>query len=115
MHELSLCRSIGGVVTRSAAGRDVAVVHVRVGALRQVVASTLVYCWELTRHGTDLEGSVLAVEEVPAVIECRFCGASTPLALPVFVCAGCGGSEVALVSGEEFLVTSLELTEPANG
>ena len=29
--------------------------------------------------------------------------------LPVFACGGCGGFAVEVVSGEEFLITSLEL------
>ena len=111
MHELSLCRSIAGIVGDHAAGRPVERVRVRVGAFRQVVPETLVYCWSLVNEGTDLAGATLDVEEVPAVAECRSCGESTQLSLPVLRCGDCESRDVRLVSGEEFLVTSLDLTE----
>lgn len=111
MHELSLCRSIAVVVGEHAAGRPVERVRVRIGAFRQVVPETLVYCWELLNDGTDLAGSILDVEAVPAVVECRGCGARSELAVPVLRCAACAGRDVMLLSGEEFLVASLDLTE----
>lgn len=110
MHELSICGSIADIVTRHAAGRAVKVINVRVGQLRQVVPDTLVYCWELVSEGTPLAGSRISVEFVPARIECRSCGQSTDIgAVPVFACSACGGFNADVVSGEEFLITSLEL------
>ncbi|MCK5756142.1 MAG: hydrogenase maturation nickel metallochaperone HypA, partial [Mycobacterium sp.] len=53
MHELSLCHAIAGVVTSHAEGRPVEVVRVRVGALRQVVPDSLLFCWSIVR---DHEG-----------------------------------------------------------
>jgi hydrogenase nickel incorporation protein HypA/HybF len=110
VHELSICSSIADIVTRHAAGRTVQVINVRAGQLRQIVPDTLVYCWGLVSAGTPLDGSRISVESVPARIRCRACGQVTDVGeLPVFACGGCGGVEVQVVSGEEFLVTSLEL------
>ncbi|HEY1821930.1 MAG TPA: hydrogenase maturation nickel metallochaperone HypA [Trebonia sp.] len=112
MHELSICGSIADIVTRRAAGRAVQVINVRVGQLRQVVPDTLVYCWELVSADTPLAGSRISVEAVPARIRCRSCEHVTDVGpLPVFVCGGCGGFDAEVVSGEEFLITSLELAE----
>lgn len=112
MHELSVCGSIAGIVARRAAGRPVRVINVRVGQLRQVVPDTLAYCWELVSAQTSLEGSRISVESVPARLRCRACGHVTEVgAVPVIACGGCGGVEVEVVSGEEFLITSLELGE----
>ena len=110
MHELSVCGAIAGIVTRHAAGRPVEVINVRVGQLRQVVPDTLAYCWELVSADTPLAGSRISIETVPARIECRACGHVTDVgAVPVFACGGCGGFDAEVVSGEEFLITSLEL------
>ncbi len=110
MHELSICGSIADIVTRRAAGRPVKVINVRVGQLRQVVPDTLVYCWELVSADTPLAGSRISVEAVPARIRCRSCDQVTDVgAVPVFACGGCGGFDAEVVSGEEFLITSLEL------
>ena len=110
MHELSICGSIADIVTRRAAGRPVQVINVRVGQLRQVVPDTLVYCWELVSADTPLEGSRISIEAVPARIRCRACDQVTDVgAIPVFACGGCGGFDAEVLSGEEFLITALEL------
>ena len=110
MHELSICGSIADIVTRRAEGRAVKVINVRVGQLRQVVPDTLVYCWELASADTPLAGSRISIETVPARIRCRSCDQVTDVgAIPVFACGGCGGFDAEVVSGEEFLITSLEL------
>lgn len=111
MHELSICNSIGGIVSKHAAGRQVRTVHLRIGKLRQIVPDTLLYCWSLVSEETVLAGSRLEIESVPAAIHCNQCGHDQVLAEAVFVCASCGGSRVEVVAGEEFLITSLELAE----
>jgi hydrogenase nickel incorporation protein HypA/HybF len=112
VHELSICGSIADIVARHAAGRRVKVVNVRMGQLRQVVPDTLAYCWELVSADTLLAGSRISIESVPARIKCRTCAHVTDVgAVPVFACGACGGFDAEVVSGEEFLITSLELEE----
>jgi len=111
VHELSLCRSIVGVVERHADTARVRRVNLQVGQLRQVVPATLTYCWSLVNADTPLGGSELCIESVPARIRCTGCAGTTELDAPVLVCAHCGGTAVQVVAGEEFLITSLELTE----
>lgn len=90
------------------------VVHVRVGQLRQIVPDTLVYCWDLVSEGTGMSGARLEVSQVSARIRCRSCDREAPLGdVPSFACAGCGGVNVEITAGEEFLVTSLDLSEEA--
>ena len=114
MHELSICGSIADIVSRRAGGRPVRVINVRVGQLRQVVPDTLAYCWEMVSAETSLDGSRLAVEQVPARLRCRDCEIEAEVGdLPVFVCAKCGGFNTQVVAGEEFLITSLELVPEA--
>jgi hydrogenase nickel incorporation protein HypA/HybF len=114
VHELSVCGAIADIVSRHAAGRPVRVVNVRVGQLRQIVPDTLVYCWELVSAQTPLAGSRISVESVPARIKCLACGHVTDIgAVPAFACGSCGGFDAEVVSGEEFLVTSLELESSA--
>lgn len=111
MHELSICHSIAQIVNRHAAGRPVRTVHLRVGQLRQIVPDTLVYCWSLTSEHTPLSGSRLAVEHVPARIRCADCDHVDTLTELVMRCGSCGGTDVSVQAGEEFLITSLELAE----
>jgi hydrogenase nickel incorporation protein HypA/HybF len=108
VHELSICSAIAAIATEHAAGRPVERVRLDVGALRQVVPDTLCFSWEVVVAGTPLAGSVLEVRELPAVIRCDDCGAETSMVQPVFRCS-CGSTNTSVVSGDELLVTSLEL------
>ena len=84
--------------------------------LRQIVPDTLVYCWTLISEETPLAGSRIVVESVPARIRCRSCEHTADLGdLPSFACAACGGIDVEIVAGEEFLITSLELADEGAG
>lgn len=112
MHELSLCRAIYGLAYRAAGGRRVECVNLDVGELRQVVPETLVYCWALVTEETPLADAKLQVASIPAVLACRACAAQTRMrGIPMLVCSHCGASDVAVVSGEEFLLRSLDLKE----
>jgi hydrogenase nickel incorporation protein HypA/HybF len=111
VHELSLCQSIGRIVQTHAADRRVTVVHLQVGQLRQVVPDTLVYCWGIVNEGTVCEGSELDIDHVPARILCADCGATTQLEQLRMVCGSCDGTAVSVSTGEELLVTSIELQE----
>jgi hydrogenase nickel incorporation protein HypA/HybF len=111
VHELSICSAIADTVGSHAGGRRVAVVHLEVGHLRQVVPDTLRYSWDVVVTDTFLEGSVLDIREVPAVIECRDCGGRTQLRTPVFRCP-CGSVQVSVVSGQELRIMSLDLHPP---
>ncbi|MGP0030740.1 MAG: hydrogenase maturation nickel metallochaperone HypA [Acidimicrobiales bacterium] len=111
MHELSIARAIVDSTTRHAGGRPVTAVTVRIGHLRQVVPDALQFNWDvLTDHG-ELQECVLVIEEVPAVVECRACGARTTLGLPVLSCGACESFDVTLLSGEEFLIASMDVVE----
>ena len=111
MHELSLCRSIAGIVDRARDDRGVDVVHLQVGHLRQVVPETLEFCWGLVTTDGPLAGSALAIDHVPLLLSCRDCAAeTTPAHALLLACVDCGSSSVDVVRGEELLVTSLDLT-----
>lgn len=109
MHELSLCGAIVDTVDEHAAGRQVRTVNLTIGHFRQVIPDTLRFCWDMRIKDTPLEGCVLAITQVPAVIECRDCDHSTTLQHPVLRCGDCGGVSVTMISGEEFLIESIDL------
>lgn len=110
MHELSICTAIAKIAHEAAAGRPIERVRIDVGYLRQVVPDTLRYSWQMVVFGTPLDGVPLEVREIPAIIECRNCGACTPLDDPIFRCAVCASTDTKVVSGDELNVTSLDVT-----
>jgi hydrogenase nickel incorporation protein HypA/HybF len=111
MHELSLCDSIARAVIQNAGGRQVSSVHLRIGALRQVVPETLVYCWSVVGRGALLDGSVLDIEQVPAEVQCGSCGVRSRLDRFVLTCPDCGGTGVRVVAGEEMLIVAIDVAE----
>ncbi len=108
---MSICRSIARIAGDNSGGMAVRSVRVRVGHLRQVVPSTLAWCWEVSVRDTVLDGARLEVVEVPAEIRCHACGATTVLSAPVFRCGACSASAVDVVGGDDLVVESLELAE----
>jgi len=111
MHELSLCRAIAGVVKDHAGERRVDVVRVRVGALRQVVPDSLAFCWTIVRGDENMPGAELELELVPAEVQCNGCGQQSEIESRWSVaCPQCTSADVTVVRGEEFLVTSVDVT-----
>jgi hydrogenase nickel incorporation protein HypA/HybF len=108
MHELSLCEAIADTVHRYADGARVSRIEVRIGHLRGVVPDSLLFSWEILTQGTDLEGSELAIDHVPAVVRCRACTAETRLDMPIMLCGQCESADVTVVSGEEFLIAAID-------
>jgi hydrogenase nickel incorporation protein HypA/HybF len=111
MHELSLCEAIAGVVKTHADGRHVDVVRVRIGALRQVVPESLSFCWTLVRDSEDMPDAELELECVGAEVKCRSCGRSSEITSAWSIwCPRCDSADVAVLRGNEFLVTSLDVS-----
>lgn len=112
MHELSICRSIADIVAQHAGEGRVDAIHLRIGQLRQIVPDTLTYCWSMVSAGTPLDGSTLTIDSVPGRLSCQACGAENDIGRhPFFVCQACQSTDVRVVAGEEFLITSLDLAE----
>jgi hydrogenase nickel incorporation protein HypA/HybF len=111
VHELSLCQAIAGVVKPYAAGRHVDVVRVQIGALRQVVPESLTFCWTLVRDYESMPDAELELELVTAEVECRSCGQRSEITSRFSICCPeCESWDVAVVRGDEFLVTSLDVS-----
>jgi hydrogenase nickel incorporation protein HypA/HybF len=111
MHELSLCHAIAGVVKPYADGRHVDIVRVQIGALRQVVPDSLNFCWTLVREHEDLPDAELELEFVSAEVKCRSCDEhSTITSQWCLLCPQCESADVEVLCGNEFLVTSLDVS-----
>ena len=85
-------------------------VTVRIGHLRQVVPDALQFGWEVLTEGTELKGCELLIEQVPATVKCQKCDGETTLDMPILMCGSCESFDVTLLSGEEFLIVSMDVT-----
>jgi len=110
MHELALARAILATAIERAEGRRVVSVEVSVGALRQVVPSSLAFGFEVLARGTGCEGARLEQRLQPARLRC-VCGAQWELAELSLLCPRCGGGRTQVISGEELRVETIEVEE----
>jgi hydrogenase nickel incorporation protein HypA/HybF len=111
VHELALADAIVTIARDHAQGRRVTSVEVKVGRLRQVVPDALEFAFELVATGTNVEGAMLEVEQVPARVRCSRCGTENEASDFPLACASCGSVDVTVVGGDELLVESLELED----
>jgi len=111
VHELSIAGHVVDIAARHAGGRRVTKVYLKVGHLRQVVPSALLFSFDLVAQGTSVEGAELVLEEVPAAGLCRKCRAKSRLEAFPLLCRACGSSELEITQGEELYVESLEMEE----
>lgn len=111
MHELSIALSILEMAAEEAEkrGARIVAVHLKLGPLSGVVARALTSAYELAREGTPLEGTELAIEEVPIVAYCTSCDLEhTPEAFDLS-CPGCGEPSATIRGGRELEVVALEI------
>ncbi len=113
MHELSIASAIVATAEKHAGGSAVSVVTVRAGRLRQVVPESLEFYWDFVTRGTVCDGARLELEVVPAVLACGDCSHQWALGEPSFRCPACGATDVAVLSGQELEVESIEIEEEA--
>lgn len=111
MHEMSLCYAIASLVRGYAEGRHVDVVRVQIGALRQVVPDSLSFSWELIREHEDMPDAELELDLVSAEVVCRSCDVQSEITSRWSLCCPqCQSFDVKVLRGDEFLVTSLDVS-----
>ena len=123
MHELAVAEAIVAAAERHAEGRPVSVVRVRVGRLRQLVPEYLSFHFEVASKETQCEGAALEWERVPSLLRCEDCRAEWDPAPPParegeelvvrFRCPACQGADNRVISGDELIVESIDIVEPA--
>jgi hydrogenase nickel incorporation protein HypA/HybF len=113
VHELSVSSAIVDTVLRHAAGRRVTGVHVRIGALRQVVPESLSFYLGIVSRETLCEGAEFEQELVGARLRCDECETEWAADAPAFRCPGCAGAQVTVLSGNELLVESIDVESEA--
>ena len=111
MHEMALGSAVVNTATKHAQGRTVKVVTLSVGKLRQVVPDSLSFYFDIIARGTVCEGAKLEMQIVPARLRCENCDNEWEPDFPTFRCPFCPDGKVTVLSGEEFMVESLEVEE----
>jgi hydrogenase nickel incorporation protein HypA/HybF len=112
MHETSICTALLAEVERVAhAQNSTAVTRVRiaVGPLSGIDAHLLRRAYELARAGTIAAEAPLEIEQTVIEIVCKRCDARTRAEPQRIVCGECGHWQTQLVSGDELVLSQVEL------
>ena len=114
MHELSIAQNIVEIIqdhVPSDGLRRVRNVKLKIGELAGVVPDSLEFCFDAITDQTPMRDAVLVVEHIPFVIECRTCGSASTNGAGIILCARCGSQETKMISGNELLVTAIEVLD----
>lgn len=111
MHEMAITQSVLNIALeagkKAGAGRITAV-RIRMGEYSDVVPSVLREYFAVAARGTPAEGAVIEIQRLPVTMRCRDCAWRGRVDKLRICCPRCGGTDLALLTGREFYVESLE-------
>jgi len=114
MHELSVAENVIETVKLNVPPEEmgnVLEIRMKVGEFSNVVAESLIFAFESLKDEYNLKTAHLKIEPVKFEIECRQCNAVTSNKYGVRECAICGSVDTKVLSGEELLVSEIELND----
>ena len=114
MHELGYCEGVLEAVERRAAGRPVARVGVRIGAVHRVVPEAFQQSFEVAAVGGPAEGAVTDVVVVPVHGHCMDCRHDFTAADPAPACPACGSLDVAVDGGDEVVLEWVQYVDTSS-
>ena len=76
-----------------------------------MVPDSLSFCWTLVRESENMPDAELELECVAAEVRCRACGRRSEITSAWSIwCPRCDSPDVEVLRGNEFLVTSLDVS-----
>ena len=114
MHELSIAENIVETVKQNVAPEDmkkVKEIRLKLGEFSNVAADSLIFAFESLKDEYNLRGSSLKIQNIKFEVKCNECNAVTSNRYGVRECAICGSFDTEVISGEELLVSEIELKE----
>ena len=111
MHEMGYCQGVLEAVERRAAGRPVARVAVRIGAVHRVAADAFQQSFSMAADGGPAADAVTEVVVVPVRGHCMDCRNDFESADPAPACPSCGALDVAVEGGDEVVLEWLEYVD----
>jgi len=111
MHELAISQAVLAQACAIAQARRVALINLCIGPLAGVEPHLLTAAFPFAAAGTCCAGARLTIITTCVHVECQSCGAESRAKPNRLLCAACGDWRVALLSGDELRIDSLELFE----
>jgi hydrogenase nickel incorporation protein HypA/HybF len=114
MHELSIAQNIIEIVQDNLPEDQkysVKAVRVKIGKLTNILTDSLIFGFDALTRETNLNGVRLEIEHLPLTIECSDCGTRSSGDDFFFACPECGSTSIKIVSGDELMVSEIELND----
>lgn len=115
MHELSITRSLLGLVLENAQSRKTTAVNILVGELSGIVDECLQLYFKLLSEGTVAEGAQLNIRRASPACHCKDCEHEWPSTQVPVTCPSCGGHDLRMQGGVELLIESIEVEDEHTG
>lgn len=115
MHELSICQQIIiqlDDIAQQNQATAIESITLHIGPLSGVEAVLLKQAFPFAAANTIAEHTEIIIEELPVVVKCNQCGKTSNTTSNRLICQHCGDYHTQLISGDEMLLASVELTRP---
>ena len=110
MHEVALAEGVLRIVidaARANAATRVHTVWVELGALAQVEADALAFCFDAVTRGSVAAGAKLEIATTAGAAWCLPCGERVALARLGEACPQCGSYQLQVLAGDEMRVKEI--------
>ena len=112
MHELSITQEILRYSIQEAKRQDadrIRAIRLRLGPFSGIVPECIQMYLDLLSEGTIAQGAKIEAVIQPLKIRCRDCGRESEITRERIQCPFCGSIQLKRLSGNEFMVDSLEV------
>lgn len=113
MHEMGIVLEIIKIASESvpkeANGAVIKQINLQIGKLSAIVPESLKFCFDIASKETAAAGATLNIEVMPVMAKCKDCGAKWEITGPAFVCQACDSASIAILSGREMDIKSIEI------
>jgi len=112
MHEMSIAQAIIDNLEeeqRIRGFRRITRVEIRLGEFSNIVPESLSFCFDASKAGTIAADAELHLTIISLQGACTDCGKVVELREDYFLCPHCGSFQVAVLSGEELDLVSIDV------
>ena len=112
LHEFPITQSIVKISNEEAekhGAKKITEIRLKVGELSGLMPECIQVYFDMCSKGTKAEGAVLKIEKIPICFKCNICGTECDAAERKYKCPNCGSKDIKVISGNEFLIDSMEV------
>lgn len=112
MHELAVTESLLQTASEYAIKNDadrVLSLNLVIGDLSGIVDDSIQFYWDMISENTVCSHAKLNIHRKPAELSCLSCGSHYQLEGELIPCPKCASLQVKVISGDEFLLESIEI------